>query len=229
MAGPVIYHGTPMTPRAALLDVMDGRAGCVSFYRPDDVDAIEHVCSKIMYDNGAFSYWQKALRSGSEWAQSRDWFDFYAWLEPRLTEGRWAVIPDSPGAPSQINDGLLNDWPFGQWGSPLFHMNGNIERLLRLCGKYDRVCLGWVGRFDEELGAIAKDERAVGCDAYHRRMDEIDAAFGNRWPVIHMMRGVAVARDYPFRKRGQHKFGPKRMEARQPDGRADRQTLEGAK
>lgn len=46
---PVIHHGTPMTPRAALLDVLPGRAGCVSFYRPDDVEAVEAVCPRIMF------------------------------------------------------------------------------------------------------------------------------------------------------------------------------------
>ena len=48
-ATPVIYHGTPITPRAALLDVLPGRAGCVSFYRPDDVEAVEAVCPRIMF------------------------------------------------------------------------------------------------------------------------------------------------------------------------------------
>lgn len=38
-----IYHGTPMTPRAALLDVCQGRAMCMSFYRPDDVEAVEAI------------------------------------------------------------------------------------------------------------------------------------------------------------------------------------------
>lgn len=45
----VIYHGTPMTPRAALLDVLSGRAGCVSFFRPDDVEAVEAVCPRVMF------------------------------------------------------------------------------------------------------------------------------------------------------------------------------------
>jgi len=45
----VIYHGTPLTPRAALLDVLSGRAGCVSFFRPDDVEAVEAVCPHIMF------------------------------------------------------------------------------------------------------------------------------------------------------------------------------------
>ena len=45
----VIYHGTPMTPRAALLDVCRGRAMCVSFFRPDDVEAVEAISPAIMF------------------------------------------------------------------------------------------------------------------------------------------------------------------------------------
>ncbi|MBB4642391.1 hypothetical protein [Rhizorhapis suberifaciens] len=95
-----------------------------------------------------------------------------------------------PGAPSQLNDALLNDWPFGQKGAPLWHMDGSIDRLGRLCERYGRVCLGWVGE--------TKADQAVGCDAFRKRMDEVAAFLGNRWPVIHMMRGTAVVQDYPF-------------------------------
>lgn len=49
MSAPLIYHGTPLTPRSALLSVMSGRAGCVSFYRPDDVEAVEAVCPQVMF------------------------------------------------------------------------------------------------------------------------------------------------------------------------------------
>jgi len=150
-------------------------------------------CSKLAlplcFDNGAFSFWQSALKNGQEWAADRDWNPYYKWLEPRLQEGRWAVIPDSPGAPSQINDGLLNDWPFGQWGAPLWHMDNPIDRLLRLCDKYERVCLGWTGQGKDSI---------VGCEAWFRRMDEVASALGNQWPNIHMMRGVMVAREFPF-------------------------------
>ena len=45
----VIYHGTPMTPRAALLEVCKGRAMCVSFFRPDDVEAVEAIGPDIMF------------------------------------------------------------------------------------------------------------------------------------------------------------------------------------
>lgn len=44
-----IYHGTPMTPRAALESVCAGRAMCVSFYRPDDVEAVEAISPAIMF------------------------------------------------------------------------------------------------------------------------------------------------------------------------------------
>lgn len=188
----LVYHGTPMTPRAALQAVCAGRANCVSFYRPDDVVTVEAISPFIMYDNGAFSFWKQAMKAGQEWDDSeRDWAPFFTWLEVRLFRpGRWAVIPDCPGAPSQLNDALLNEWPFGRdLGAPLWHMDGPLDRLARLCDRYARVCLGWIGHPKLE---------PVGCDAYRRRMDEVAALLGNRWPPLHMMRGVAVAGDYPF-------------------------------
>lgn len=186
----LVYHGTPMTPKAALHAVMPGRAACVSFYRPDSIADVEAVAPFIMLDNGAFSFWKQARRAGQDFDEiERDWTPFYEWIEPRLFQpGRWAVIPDRPGAPSQLNDALLNDWPFGRSrGAPLWHMDGPIARLGLLCERYDRVCLGYVG-----------DEKSVDCPAYHRRMDEVARFLGNRWPMLHMMRGVAVASLYPF-------------------------------
>lgn len=44
-----IYHGTPMTPRAALNAVLPGRGGCISFYRPDDLEAVLAVCPQVMF------------------------------------------------------------------------------------------------------------------------------------------------------------------------------------
>lgn len=45
----VIYHGTPITPRSALNSVCVGRAMCVSFFRPDDVEAVEAISPDIMF------------------------------------------------------------------------------------------------------------------------------------------------------------------------------------
>lgn len=44
----IIYHGTPMTPRAALMQ-MKGRAFCISFYRPDDVEVVQQISPAIMF------------------------------------------------------------------------------------------------------------------------------------------------------------------------------------
>lgn len=38
-----IFHGTPLTPRDALVSVCAGRAMCVSYYRPDDWEAVAAV------------------------------------------------------------------------------------------------------------------------------------------------------------------------------------------
>lgn len=49
MSGSVIYHGTPLTPRAALNAVLPGRAACVSFFRPDDLEPVLAVCPQVMF------------------------------------------------------------------------------------------------------------------------------------------------------------------------------------
>jgi hypothetical protein len=136
----------------------------------------------------------QAMRSGREWDEADRqlwWMAYYEWLEPMLFKpGRWAIMPDSPAAPSQLNDGLLNDWPFGRSrGAPVWHMDGPIERLARLCERYDRVCLGWIGDPKRE---------PVGCEAYYRKMDEVSALMGNTWHPLHMLRGTLVAQQFPF-------------------------------
>lgn len=48
MSAPTIYHGTPLTPLSAL-QAMAGRAFCVSFYRPDNVEVVERIASTTMF------------------------------------------------------------------------------------------------------------------------------------------------------------------------------------
>lgn len=134
------------------------------------------------------------MRAGREWDEFDRltwWLAYYQWLEPMIYHpGRWAIMPDSPAAPTQLNDGLLNDWPFGpSRGAPVWHMDGPISRLARLCERYPRVCVGWIGHPKRE---------PVGCDAYRRKMDQVSALMGNAWHPLHMLRGTAVAFDYPF-------------------------------
>lgn len=46
---PAIYHCTPLTPRAALEAIGIGRNFCVSFWRPDDVEAVERIARTVMF------------------------------------------------------------------------------------------------------------------------------------------------------------------------------------
>lgn len=59
----VIYHGTPLTPRAALLEVCKGRAMCVSFFRPDDVEAVEAISPDIMFRQWRVLYVESSAKA----------------------------------------------------------------------------------------------------------------------------------------------------------------------
>lgn len=48
-SAPLIYHGTPLTPRAAFEAVMPGRASCVSYFRPDNLEAVLAECPQVMF------------------------------------------------------------------------------------------------------------------------------------------------------------------------------------
>lgn len=201
----LVYHGTPLTPIPALEACLSGRAACVPFARPDDAARVEDLCDDIMYDCSAYTFWKAARKLKREWEElDRDWTSYYRWLEPRLLGSRrWAVVPDRIAAPTQLNDALLSEWPFGkELGSPVWHMDEPLERLSRLIDAgWSRVCFGWVGRFDPAIGDISVEERAVDCDAYHRRMDEVDTHLHGEWPNVHQFRGIAVAGRYPGKVR----------------------------
>ena len=68
-------------------------------------------------------------------------------------------------------------------------MDGPLQRLGKLCERYDMVALGWIGHPKKE---------PVGCPRYRARMKEVAEVLGKDWPPIHMMRGIAVAWDYQF-------------------------------
>ena len=137
-----------------------------------------------MLDNGAFSKW----KSGKE----TDWPAFYAWAERWLSyPTTWAVIPDVIGEGSQAQDRLLREWPFGQKGAPVWHMDEPVNRLLKLCDEWPRVCIG------------STDEYAVVLSpAWIRRMDEAwnEIAKRHRFlPCVHMLRGMQLSgRHWPF-------------------------------
>jgi hypothetical protein len=178
---PLIYHMTPITPNSRL-SALGSRLYGVRFGRHDQLDQVLSIAKGVLFDNGAYSVFTKGMIA--------DWPAYYSWLEPILFHpSRWAIIPDVIAEGGQAQDALINDWPFGHKGVPVWHTGEPIERLLRLLDQWPRVCFG------------STDEHwRVGSDVWRSRMDEAwpQVLARHRDPIIHMLRGVAVAWDYPF-------------------------------
>ncbi len=178
------FHGTPITPRAVLLDLR-GKCFCVSYSAPADVQVCHDIGQSVMLDNGAYSLW----RAG----KPTDWPGYYAWSERWLDyQTTWAVVPDVIAGDAAANDELLRQWPHGRrQAAPVWHMHEPIGRLCRLAETWPRVCVG-------SSGAYA----LVGNARWHDRMtDAMNQLCGSGpSPVwLHMLRGMALSGSiYPF-------------------------------
>ncbi len=181
----VHYHGTPITP-ISVLQELAGRNFCVSFARPDDVKRCHRIGQSVMLDNGAFSLWKKNKQT--------NWPGYYEFCEKWLAyPTTWAVIPDRIDAPAELQDELIRQWPFGDAGSPVWHLNEPVSRFLRLCSSWPKVCIGSTSEYSEVLS-----------DPWKRRMDEAFDALAEQCrqtylPWVHMLRGMAcVGERWPF-------------------------------
>ena len=177
------YHGTPITPISALLEI-HGRHFCVSHAAPADVARCHQIGQSVMLDNGAFSAWKTG--------KAVDWSGYYAWTDRWLDcPTTWAVIPDVITGSDEDQDALIAQWPHGHRGVPVWHMHESIDRLIRLTLEWPKVCIGssaqyavvlspiWVQRMDAAWNAVER---------HHRRT-----------PAVHMLRGMALSgRDWPF-------------------------------
>ncbi|MEJ7831291.1 MAG: hypothetical protein WKF79_00110 [Nocardioides sp.] len=204
----LVYHGTPVSPLTALR-ALGPRAFCISFEARSRRSAphVERQSPFVMYDNGEFARYTAAKRGGTEDLRA-DWRPFFDWLNSRLFEpGRWAVIPDVIDAGSQMQDALIAEWPFGHRGAPVWHTDEPLDRLLRLIDEWPRVCFGSSG-----------EHWQVGGPDWTARMDEVWGILGRRRhvPVIHMLRGVAVANRYPFDSADSTGFAQSMHRYRQP-------------
>lgn len=177
------YHGTPITPRAALME-LTGRCFCVSYADPRDAPWCADHAQSLMLDNGAYSFWRRG--------NPVDWNGYYEWVARYLAaRTTWAVIPDVIGGGEDANDTLLADWPFPDSGAPVWHMDEPIARFLRLCREYPRVCIGsagayelrtpaWEGRMDDAFDALLPAGGTPPCD-------------------LHMLRGMRLVHErWPF-------------------------------
>lgn len=187
------YHGSPITPRAALAP-MAGRHFCVSHAHPGDLSwCLAHGAS-VMLDNGAFSAWTRG--------HTPDWSAFYEWAAPHLRHPHWAVIPDVIDGDEAANDALLADCPLPrEFAAPVWHMHESMERLRRLAAEYPRICIGSSGEY-----------ATPGSAKWRARIDAAWAVIATSGchPWVHMLRAMAEASSgpWPFRERGQHEHRP---------------------
>jgi hypothetical protein len=177
------YHGTPITPNEVFL-TLAGNCFCVSHARPQQVRACHEIGQSVLLDNGAFT----KKTQGRE----PDWLRFYAWCDRWLDwPTTWAVIPDEIDAGTQAQDALIRDWPHGEKGAPVWHMDEPVWRLVALSETWPRVCIGSTGEFWAILG-----------DGWRLRMDEAWNALAKahrRTPYVHMLRGMQLALgEWPF-------------------------------
>lgn len=179
----VHYHGTPITPRAVLRELA-GRHFCVSFAKPQDVEECHRIGQSVMLDNGAFSAWRVG--------KPTDWPGYYAWCDRWFdVPTTWGVIPDVIDGTDEDQDRLIDQWPYGERGAPVWHMHEQIDRLRRLTDEWPRVCIGSSRQYADLL-----------TDAWCRKMDEAWNAVmrgRRRIPNIHMLRGMQLVRHrWPF-------------------------------
>jgi len=177
------YHGTPITPRAKLLELA-GCCFCVSYPDHRDIEVCHEIGQAVLLDNGAYSAWTKG--------RATDWPGYYSWVEPWLDfPTTWAIIPDVIDGDADANDALIAQWPHGDRGSPVWHMHEPIGRLLTLAADWSRICIGSSGEY-----------AALGSPRWYRRMsDAMDHLCGDGpAPVwLHMLRGSSFAgSEFPF-------------------------------
>jgi len=179
----ICYHGTPITPNAVLL-TLAGKHFCVSHMRPDQVAVCHQIGQSVMLDNGAFSKWKSG--KAVNWPAYYEWCD--KWLDYPTT---WAVIPDEIEAGSQEQDALIREWPHGDRGAPVWHMDEPLDRALRLADEWPRICFGANGEYSTIPGP-----------AFTARMDAVWnelAKRHRRTPNVHMLRGMQLTKfPWPF-------------------------------
>lgn len=172
------YHGGPITPDTCAIRAWKGRHAFISFAHHGQLRLASEITQSFALDNGAFTFW----KTGKE----IDWSEYYDFVSEWMNHPRFdfAIIPDVIDGGESANDELLNQWPHGDCGVPVWHMNESEERFIRLCNEYNRVAIGSCGEYD-----ISKNPS--GCvlrvkDIIRHVVDK----YGYPIAKIHMLRGL---------------------------------------
>lgn len=191
----ILYHGTPITPRAVLLSLA-GRAFCVPFSDGRDLTTCMRISASVMLDNGAFSAWTRGY--------APDWPAFYAWVEPHLSPVHWAVVPDVIDGTAEDNLALAAQWPHRrEWSAIVWHLHEPLDHLGALAD-------AWHRRIDVAWNLLERTGRRPWV---HMLRAASQAAHG-AWPFA-SADSTNVARNHSSAGRDAVRFAAE-IEARQP-------------
>lgn len=183
------YHGTPCGgKRDDVARFLAGRHAFVPFPRPEDIGTAAEVCQSFALDNGAFSAW----KSGEP---VTDWSGYYAWVDEwrRHPGFDWAIIPDVIDGDESDQDRLIDHWPFGEQGVPVWHLHESLARLERLSVTWRLVALGssgewaspgsagWWRRMADAMEVCCDEAGRPNCKLHGLRM--LDPAIFHRLPL----------------------------------------------
>jgi hypothetical protein len=136
------FHGTPIGgKRQDVARFLVGRDALVPFLRQDDMGAVGEFCRSFVFDNSAFSAWQRDVVI--------DFDEYVTWVERwhRHPGFEWALIPDVIDGDEAANDSYVRGWPRRYPGVPVWHLHESLGRLQRLCAEWPTVALGSSGQW----------------------------------------------------------------------------------
>jgi len=179
------YHGTPLGgPITDAVSFFSNRHAFVSFASNSHLQHIAGVVSTFALDNGAFSFW----KSG----KTADWAGYESFVKKwrHHPAFNFCVIPDVIEGTEKENDELIKQWPIASFCSaPVWHLHESIERLVRLCSKFERVCFGSSGEFSE-----------IGTIEWSQKIDEAFSAISTGGKIETKIHGLRMLNPSVFRK-----------------------------
>lgn len=173
------YHGGPITPVTAAIQLWKARHACTSFFHPEQVSVAAEVCQSFMLDNGAFSAWKQGV--AVDWERYREWVSLWG-QHPGCD---FAVIPDVIDGDEKANDDLIAWWqskPNPCEGVPVWHLHESLDRLTRLALSFRRIALGssgqwatigdagWWERMSAAMDAVCDEQGRPKCRLHGLRM-----------------------------------------------------------
>jgi hypothetical protein len=153
------YHGGPLWPTKMAAELLHGRHGIISYYRPDQIRSLSQVLSSFIIDNGAFSAWR------AKQLFNFDGYEAFVKMWGNTPNCDWYIIPDEIDGDEAANKRLVEEWAAKQLaceGVPVYHMHESFEYLEWLVQNFRRICIGSSGQWP-----------TPGAAKWHVRMQDI--------------------------------------------------------